>query len=92
MTKRELIEAVLAPQSENGFTKKIIEQVIGDTFEAIQNSIKETGRFSYPNFGTFTVKERAARKGRNPQTGKAIEIKASKSIKFKAAPDLKKAL
>ncbi|MBI1822553.1 MAG: HU family DNA-binding protein [Nitrospirae bacterium] len=54
--------------------------------------IKKNGRFSFPGFGTFTVRARAARKGRNPQTGETIKIKASKSIKFKAAPSLKRSL
>jgi nucleoid DNA-binding protein len=45
-----------------------------------------------PNFGTFTVRSRKARKGRNPQTGAAISIKASHTVGFKAAPILKKGL
>ncbi len=92
MTKRELIEAIAKPHTKNGISKKTIEMIIAETFSVIGKTIKKTGRFAYPNFGTFTVRKRAARKGRNPQTGAVIKIKASKSIKFKAAPTLKKGL
>ncbi|MBN4054126.1 HU family DNA-binding protein [Nitrospira defluvii] len=92
MTKRELIEAGAKPHMKNGITKKTIETIIGETFTVIGKSIKKTSRFTYPNFGTFTVRKRTARKGRNPQTGAVIKIKASKSVKFKAAPTLKKGL
>lgn len=44
---------------------------------------EEAGRFSFPGFGIFTVKARAAHKGRNPQTGEPIKIRATKSVKFK---------
>jgi DNA-binding protein HU-beta len=52
-------------------------------------AIKKEARFSYPNFGTFKVTERAARKGRNPRTGAEIRIKASKTVKFAPAPKFK---
>lgn len=67
-------------------------EIVGETFAAMAKGIKKNGRFSFPGFGTFTVRARAARKGRNPQTGETIKIKASKSIKFKAAPSLKRSL
>ncbi|TAJ98582.1 MAG: HU family DNA-binding protein, partial [Candidatus Manganitrophaceae bacterium] len=73
-------------------TKKAVSAIIDETFTAIAKGIKKVGRFSFPGFGTFTVKSRAARKGRNPQTGEPIKIKASKSVKFKAAPVFKKGL
>ena len=52
-------------------------------------AISNGGRFSYPGFGTFTVRERKARTGRNPRTGEAIKIPKSKTVAFKAAPGLK---
>ena len=55
-------------------------------------SIKKDKRFSYPAFGTFTVRNRKARKGRNPQTGAEIKIKASRTVGFKPAPTLKSSL
>ena len=66
--------------------------VIDATFELIGKSIKKDKRFSYPAFGTFTVRNRKARKGRNPQTGEEIKIKASRTVGFKPAPTLKGSL
>jgi len=68
-----------------------VHETLGvDSPETIRKRIKKEGRCSYPGFGTFTLTKRKARKGRNPQTGETIKIKASKSIKFKPAPALKK--
>ena len=92
MTKQELIETVVNAQCDTGLSKKGVETIISEAFAAICEAIQKTGRFSYPNFGTFTVTKRSARQGRNPQTGETIEIKASKSVKFKPAPTLKQSL
>lgn len=92
MNKKELLETINKKHAGNGITKKVVTAIIDDTFAAIAKGIKKAGRLAIPGFGTFTVKTRAARKGRNPQTGEAIKIKASKSVKFKAAPGLKKSL
>ncbi|MFY9269754.1 MAG: HU family DNA-binding protein [Candidatus Manganitrophaceae bacterium] len=92
MNKKELIETITKNHAGNGVSKKSVAAIIDDTSAAIAKGIKKAGRFSLPGFGTFTVKSRAARKGRNPQTGEPIKIKASKSVKFKAAPVLKKGL
>ena len=59
--------------------------------EAIKTGLKEGG-VRIPNFGTFSVRERAARTGRNPQTGEEIHIAASKSVGFKVAKNIKDAL
>jgi DNA-binding protein HU-beta len=66
--------------------------VVDTTFDVLGKSIKKAGRFAYPGFGTFTVRNRKARKGRNPRTGEIITIKPSKTVGFKAAPALKKSL
>lgn len=92
MNKKELVESVVAAQTKSGLSKRAVVEIIGETFAAITKGIKKNGRFNFPGFGTFTVRARAARKGRNPQTGETIKIKASKSIKFKAAPSLKRSL
>lgn len=92
MTKQEFIEAVMKPQAKSGITKKTVQEIVTEVFSVMGSAIKKTGRFAYPNFGTFTVTKRAARKGRNPRTGETIKIKASKSVKFKATPSLKKGL
>ncbi len=92
MNKKELIETVVKSHAGNGVSKKAVAAIIDDTFTAIAKGIKNGGKFSFPGFGTFSVKARAARKGRNPKTGEAIKIKASKAVRFKAAPVLKKSL
>ena len=91
MTKAELIEKV---HKEHGseFSKKAVSDLVEGTFAQVAKAIKKEKRFGFPGFGTFTVRERAARQGRNPQTGATIKIAKSKAVKFKAAPELKKSL
>jgi DNA-binding protein HU-beta len=91
MTKAELIEAVAA-KAEGQLTKKAAGEVVDSLFTTIAKSIKKEGRFSYPGFGTWTLRTRKARKGRNPQTGATITIKASKTVGFRPAKELKGAL
>ncbi|PKN57307.1 MAG: integration host factor [Deltaproteobacteria bacterium HGW-Deltaproteobacteria-14] len=90
MTKAELIDQVHG--SLEGRSKKETGEVVQAVFDALAGAIKADGRFSYPGFGTFNVKERGARAGRNPRTGDAITIPASKSVGFKAAPTFKDSL
>ena len=92
MNKKELVESVSKTHLKDGLSKRAVDEIVSETFAAMAKGIKKNGRFSFPGFGTFTVRARAARKGRNPQTGAPIKIKASKSVKFKAAPTLKKSL
>lgn len=87
MTKAELIEKVQG--AAHGLNKKQTGELVNSLFEAVGNAVRKDGKFSYPGFGTFTVKKRKARKGRNPRTGKEITIKASKTVAFKPAPTLK---
>ena len=89
MTKGELIDAVA--KSAN-ISKVAAGEALDATFESIAKAIKKSKRFQVPGFGTFTVRTRKARKGRNPQTGAAINIKASRTVGFKPAPVLKKGL
>jgi DNA-binding protein HU-beta len=70
----------------------VAEEAVDATFEGITRAIKRSKRFQVPGFGTFTVRSRKARKGRNPQTGAVISIKASRTVGFKPAPTLKKGL
>jgi DNA-binding protein HU-beta len=88
MTKADLIETVAA----KGMTKKAAAELVDALFVTIGKSIKKEGRFAYPGFGTWTVRSRKARKGRNPQTGAEIKIKASKTVGFKPAKELKSGL
>ncbi len=87
MTKADLIDAVA---KKTGLTKKDAGAAIDESMDAIKKSLKKEGRFSYPDFGTFTVVERKARMGINPQTKEKMKIKKSKSVKFKPSPKLKK--
>ncbi|MET0584054.1 MAG: HU family DNA-binding protein [Candidatus Binatia bacterium] len=89
MTKGELIDAV----AKSAKVSKLVAGIAVDaTFDSIAKAIRKSKRFQVPGFGTFTVRSRKARKGRNPQTGAVINIKASRSVGFKPAPVLKKGL
>ena len=92
MTKDELVSAVIKSCKGDDLTKRLVSDIIDATFDNIGKSIKKEKRFAYPSFGTFTVRNRKARKGRNPQTGDEIKIKASKTVGFKPAPTLKSSL
>jgi len=89
MTKGELVEAVADSAK---ISKLAAGEAVDATFANIAKAIKRSKRFQVPGFGTFTVRSRKARKGRNPQTGDAISIKASRTVGFKPAPVLKKGL
>jgi DNA-binding protein HU-beta len=89
MTKRDLIKAVAKAAKTS---KRAAEETVNATFANLGKAIKKTKRVQVPGFGTFSVRLRKARKGRNPQTGAAIKIKASRTVGFKPAPSLKKGL
>ena len=89
MTKADLIDSVHA--TADGLSKKAVGELVDATFGALAGAVRE-GRFSYPGFGTITVKNNAAREGRNPQTGAKIKIPASKTVRFKPAPKFKDSL
>ena len=92
MTKDDLINNVIKSCKDTNLSKRLTGDVLDAVFENISKAIKKEKRFAYPSFGTFTVRNRKARKGRNPQTGEEIKIKASKTVGFKPAPTLKKSL
>ena len=89
MTKGDLVEKVA---KAGQLSKTAAEFALDTAFETIGRSIKKEKRFQFPGFGTFTVRGRKARAGRNPQTGAIIHIKASRTVAFKPAPSLKKGL
>ena len=70
--------------------KRTVDLVLGEVEAGLKKSKKE-GRYTIGNFGTFTITRRPARKGRNPQTGEVIRIRASKVLKFRPAAALKRA-
>ncbi len=86
MNKTELITA--AAQSA-GLTKKDTERLINATLDAITASLRQGEKVQISGFGTFEVKDREARMGRNPHTKEAIEIPATKVPVFKASKALK---
>jgi DNA-binding protein HU-beta len=91
MTKAELVEKLYA--MHNGqMTKKLVTELVDGVFDNMALTIKKEKRFSFPGFGTWIVRQRKARKGRNPQTGETINIKASKTVGFRPAMSLKKVL
>tara|TARA_B100000686_G_scaffold354036_1_gene462286 strand:- start:4711 stop:4989 length:279 start_codon:yes stop_codon:yes gene_type:complete len=92
LTKDQLISAVIKDCKNDDLSKRLAGEILDATFDAISKAIKKEKRFAYPGFGTFTVRSRKARKGRNPQTGEEIKIKASKTVGFKPAPTLKNSL
>ena len=86
MNKTDLIDAIA---SKAGLTKKDSEAALKATIDAISEALANNEKVVLVGFGTFSVKERAAHQGRNPSTGKTIEIPASKAPAFKAGKELK---
>ncbi len=86
MNKTELV-AAMADQA--GLTKKDAEVALKAFTDVVSTELKKGGKIQLVGFGTFEVSERAAREGRNPQTGQAMKIAASKAPKFKAGKALK---
>jgi len=89
MNKVELVEA-MAKKAE--ISKKDAEAALKAFVSTVESELKKGGKVALVGFGTFEVSKRAARKGRNPQTGEEMKIKASKSPKFKAGKAFKDAL
>ncbi|MDO4966670.1 MAG: HU family DNA-binding protein [Lachnospiraceae bacterium] len=86
MNKTELVDAIAKSAS---LTKKDAEAAVKALTDTIAKELKKGGKVQLVGFGTFEVAKRAARTGRNPQTGKEIKIAASKTPKFKAGKALK---
>jgi DNA-binding protein HU-beta len=84
MNKAELIEQIA---KDAGLTKVQANEVLNSFTNAVVNSLKKGENVTLVGFGTFSVTQRAARNGRNPQTGEVIKIKARKLPKFKAGKD-----
>ena len=89
MNKVELVE-VMAEKA--GISKKDAEGALKAFISAVEGELKKGGKVQLVGFGTFEVSKRAARKGRNPQTGEEMKIKASKSPKFKPGKAFKDVL
>ena len=89
MNKQELIDAILANKEAGIESKAAAARAVDAVLDGIAAGIKKDGNVQLIGFGAFTVKTRAARTGRNPQTGATIKIKASKTVGFKAGAALK---
>ena len=80
MTKADLAEQIYL---NGGFSKKECLEVVEELFELIKSTLETGESVKLTGFGTFTVKEKASRRGRNPQTGEAMEITSRKVLTFK---------
>ncbi|MBE5908207.1 MAG: HU family DNA-binding protein [Lachnospiraceae bacterium] len=89
MNKSELVAAIA---SKADISKKDAEAAVKAFTETVTKELKKGGKVQLVGFGTFEVSKRAARTGRNPQTGKEMKIAASKAPKFKAGKALKDAV
>jgi DNA-binding protein HU-beta len=89
MTKAELVERI---SKDAKISKKGAETALNSFMASVRDSLRKGKRVSLVGFGTFAVGRRAARNGRNPQTGETIKIKATKVPKFKAGKVLKDAV
>lgn len=85
MNKAELIDAI---STESGISKADAKRALDSTIDQMTKALKKGDRVALVGFGSFSVAKRAARKGRNPQTGKEIKIAAKKVVKFKAGAEL----
>jgi len=86
MTKTDFVAKVA---EKTGMTKTGAAEAVEAFLSTVTEVVKAGDKITFPGFGSFSVAERAARTGRNPQTGKEIQIAASKSGKFTAGKDLK---
>lgn len=89
MTKTDLVNVVAA---ETEVSKKVVDTVVNSALEAIANALKEDDKVQLIGFGTFEVKNVAAREGHNPKTGETIQIPESKKVSFSASKVLKDSL
>jgi DNA-binding protein HU-beta len=86
VNKAELIQAVAAKAKSS---KAAVENIVNAFTGTVASALKRKEKVTLVGFGTFGLSSRAARMGRNPQTGEQIKIKASKNVKFKAGKELK---
>lgn len=89
MTKADIVEIVF---EKVGFSKKDVGFVIEEIFEVIKNTLEQGEKVKISGFGNFTIRQKRARRGRNPQTGTEITIDQRRVMTFKASQLLKKAI
>jgi DNA-binding protein HU-beta len=86
MTKADLVARIA---DESGINKATAERALNSFVNAVTDALAKGEKITLVGFGTFSLVERAQREGRNPRTGEAITIQASKVVKFKAGSKLK---
>lgn len=89
MKKTELVSKIA---EQTGFSKVDSEKALDAVVETVSGSLSSGESVNLAGLGVFSVVERAARNGRNPQTGESIKIPASKAVKFKVSKSLKEAV
>ncbi len=89
MNKGELVASI---SKQSGLTKADSQRALDATLDSIEGALKKGDKVTLPGFGTFSTSKRAARTGRNPQTGKEIQIKAKTVAKFKPGKGLSDAV
>ena len=87
MTKREIIDALLA--RKNAFTYRESETIVNAMFDAMATSLTRGERIEVRGFGSFAVKQRRARQGRNPKTGELVKVDAKQIPFFRAGKELR---
>jgi nucleoid DNA-binding protein len=85
MTKKEIVRTI---SEELGLTQLKTKEIVQKTFDGIIDVLATDGRIELRNFGVFEVKKRAARKGRNPKTGDAVDVPAKYVVTFKAGREM----
>jgi integration host factor subunit beta len=88
MTKAELVEK-LQKGAGKDLSKKELGQLVDELFDHISKSVKKDKRFAYPGFGTFQLRKRAARVGRNPRTGDSVRVDEKHIPFFKTGNQLR---
>jgi len=87
LTRKDIVAAVKESQAD--LSKTQIESVVTDTLDTLAAALTEGKKINLHGFGSFSTSERAARTGRNPQTGAEVQIAASTAVKFTASQALK---
>lgn len=85
MTKKEIVKQI---SDRIGLTQLKTKEIVQRTFDAIVDTLLEVGRIELRNFGVFEVKQRKARKARNPRTGEAVQVPPKFTVKFKPGKEM----
>jgi integration host factor subunit alpha len=89
MTKADLVEKICLMTT---FTKKESSEIVERVFDIVKTTLEAGENIKIAGFGNFGVKEKAARRGRNPQTGESLEVAARRIVTFKPSPVLRKSI